>query len=150
MSTTPTTPAGPSHSKPGIGARMHSPWRWLAAVTLVVSGAVHIPVAPEHLQEAPYIGVLFILLTIACFVLAITIIVRDSAAVWVLSAAVTVLAVVGYIVSRSVGLPQMADDVGNWTESLGLVAIIAEALTALVAALVLTRVSTLTAKERQT
>ncbi|MGH3502262.1 MAG: hypothetical protein ACRDQA_15455, partial [Nocardioidaceae bacterium] len=39
--------------------------------------------------------------------------------------------------SRSAGLPQIGDDIGNWAEPLGMVAIVAEAITFLAAAGVL-------------
>ena len=37
-----------------------------AAFAALVAAAVHIPVTPEHMEHAPYIGVLFGALTIAC------------------------------------------------------------------------------------
>jgi hypothetical protein len=114
-----------------------SPLRWAAALTLLVSAAVHVPVIGEHLEEAPYIGYLFIALTVACVVLAAAIVVADTAAVWLVSAVVTALAVLGYVLSRTVGLPQIGDDVGNWLDPLGVTAIAAETVTALLAVLVL-------------
>lgn len=101
---------------------------------LLVSLASHVPVTPEHLHEAPYVGALFIALMVACFVLAVGMAVADSRTVWAAAGVVTALAFAAYIVSRSVGLPQMADDIGNWAEPLGLVAITAEALTVVASA----------------
>ena len=118
---------------------LHSPLRWLAAVALAVSGAVHIPVIPMHLQEAPYIGCLFIALTVVCFVLAGVVLVVDSVAVWAVSGVVTALAVGAYVLSRSVALPQIGDDVGNWLEPLGVAAIAAEAATVILSLLALRR-----------
>jgi hypothetical protein len=46
----------------------------------------------------------------------------------VLSGAVCLAAVVGYLASRTIGLPQIGDDVGNWTEPLGIPAVASEAL----------------------
>ena len=37
------------------------------------------------------------------------------------------LAILGYVISRTIGLPQIGDDIGNWLEPLGVVAVIAEA-----------------------
>ena len=39
----------------------------------------------------------------------------------------------GYVVNRTVGLPGATDDIGNWTEPLGLASMVVEALTAAVA-----------------
>ena len=118
---------------------LRSPLRWPAALTLVVAGAVHIPVTPEHLEEAPYIGYLFIALTVVCFLLALVILVADSTAVWTVSGVVTALALGAYLLSRSVALPQIGDDVGNWLEPLGVVAIVFEGLTVALAVAALRR-----------
>jgi hypothetical protein len=47
----------------------------------------------------------------------------------------------GYVVSRTTGMPNATGDIGNWTEPLGLASIVAEAMTVLAAigALVLRR-----------
>ena len=118
---------------------LRSSLRWPAALTLVVAGAVHIPVTPEHLEEAPYIGYLFIALTVVCFLLALVILVADSTAVWTVSGVVTALALGAYLLSRSVALPQIGDDVGNWLEPLGVVAIVFEGLTVALAVAALRR-----------
>ena len=125
---------------------LRSPLRWVAALTMVVAGAVHIPVTPEHLQEAPYIGYLFIALTVVCFLLALVILVADSAAVWAVSGVVTALALGAYLLSRSVALPQIGGDVGNWLEPLGLVAIVFEGLTIALAVAALRRARPLPAR----
>jgi hypothetical protein len=39
----------------------------------------------------------------------------------------------GYVVSRTTGMPNATDDIGNWTEPLGLASIVAEAMTVLAA-----------------
>lgn len=116
---------------------IHSPWRWTAAVLLLVNAGVHVPLVPEHLREAPYIGVLFILLCVTCIVLAGLIAVADTAWIWATSGAVSLLALGAFVASRTVGLPQIRDDVGNWTEPLGFPTVVAEVLTAAIAASVL-------------
>ncbi|MFG2596288.1 hypothetical protein [Streptomyces sp. NPDC048445] len=83
-----------------------------------------------HLKEAPYIGALFIALTAVCIALALTLPFHDSPTVWALTAAVTAAAVLAYALSRTVALPQIGDDVGNWTEPLGLLSITTEFLSA--------------------
>jgi hypothetical protein len=47
----------------------------------------------------------------------------DTQAVWVATRVVAALALLGYVLSRTVGLPQIGDDVGNWGDPLGIVAI---------------------------
>ena len=100
--------------------------RFPVAATALVAAAAHVPVTGEHLREAPYIGVLFIALEVALVVLAGLVLVSSSRLVWWAAAVVPALAIVAYAVSRTVGLPQIGDDVGNWTEPLGVVSVVAE------------------------
>ena len=116
---------------------LRSPWRWSAALMLTVSGVVHLALVPEHLVEAPYIGYLFLAQTLACATLLIALLVRDTPAVWVCSAVVAALAVLAYVASRSVGLPQIGDEVGQWFGFMGVVAVLSEAVTTALAVRVL-------------
>jgi hypothetical protein len=58
---------------------------------------------------------------------------------WALAAAVAFGPLIGYVLSRSVGLPGYPDDIGNWMESLGVVAVVAECLLLALAAVALLR-----------
>ncbi|MFE4858417.1 hypothetical protein [Streptomyces sp. NPDC056670] len=118
---------------------LHHPLRFPAALLLAVAGAVHVPVIPQHLQEAPYIGALFIVLTALCLGLALVLPRYDTSTVWAASGVITAVAVLAYALSRTVGLPQIGDDIGNWTDPLGLAAIASEGLTAALAATALTQ-----------
>ena len=68
----------------------------------------------------------FVVLAAACTFLAVAALVCDSAAVYALAALTCGLAVVGYIATRLVAFPMLADDVGNWFEPLGVVSVLAE------------------------
>ncbi|HEY6932248.1 MAG TPA: hypothetical protein VI452_02520 [Marmoricola sp.] len=118
---------------------VRSPFRWAAALTLLVTAGTHIPLIPEHLEEAPYVGALFIALSLVSSILAVAVVVRDVPAVWAISGTVTLLALVAFLVSRTVGLPQIGDDIGNWTEPLGYPALAAELATVVLAGLVIGR-----------
>lgn len=86
---------------------------------------------------------LFILLTLACFLLAMAAIWYDAPAVYLAAATICGLTIVGYAATRLVAFPMLADDVGNWLEPLGVVSIIAETIVvvASVAALRSTRMA---------
>jgi xanthine/uracil/vitamin C permease (AzgA family) len=100
--------------------------RWSVIALLFVASIAHVPVIPEHLHEAPYMGVLFICFTCAAFGLA-TVLAAVPARVWyAVAAALCTAAVAAYVATRVVAFPQLADDVGAWTEPLGLVSISAE------------------------
>ena len=119
-----------------------TPWQWGASLLLLVAAATHVPLVSEHLEEAPYAGVLFVALIVACAALAVLVLVHDSPLVWVLSGAVCFLAVAAFLASRTVGLPQLAHDIGMWTEPMGFPALISESLMVALAAAHLTRAPT--------
>lgn len=108
--------------------------RPVMAAAVVVAAAAHLPVIGPHLDEAPYMGVLFILLTAACLLLGVAALVRDSLAVYRLVILTCGLAILGYAATRLIAFPMLADDVGNWLEPLGVVSICSESA-AVVAAL---------------
>lgn len=109
-------------------AAERSPWRWPAAATAFIVAAAHVPITGEHLDEAPYIGWSFVALEVTAVALAVALVLRDVAVVWWAAAVVPALAIVAFVVTRTVALPDIADDVGNWTEPLGFVALGAEGL----------------------
>jgi hypothetical protein len=102
------------------------PRRWLIIALLFVASLAHVPVIPDHLKEAPYMGVLFTLFTVGAFGLAALLAARPSPALYPLAGLFCAAAVVAYAATRLVAFPELADDVGNWTEPLGLVAVAAE------------------------
>lgn len=105
-----------------------SPWRWPSAAIALIVAATHVPITGEHLSEAPYIGWSFVALEVTAVVLAAALVVRDVTIVWWAAGAVPALAIVAFVITRTVALPQIADDVGNWTEPLGVVALVAEGM----------------------
>lgn len=113
--------------------------RWLATLCLLVCAGTHIPLVPEHLREATYIGIAFILLAAACTVLAAALVAIDTVAVWTSVAIVNGLALIAYMITRTIGLPLLADDVGNWLEPLSFPALGSELLALTVALSVLRR-----------
>lgn len=96
------------------------------AVALTIGAGAHIPVIGSHLSEAPYMGVEFIVLTVALMLVATGALMRDSAAVYAVSAVTCALAIAGFVLTRLVAFPQLAGNVGNWFEPLALVAVVAE------------------------
>lgn len=120
-----------------------SPWRFTVTACCLTAAAAHLPVTEDHLREAPYIGVLFIVLSAACVLTAGALLARDARVVYAAVMVTCAAAIAAYAWSRAVGLPQITDDVGNWTEPLGIVAVTAEsaAVLASLAALGWSRVS---------
>lgn len=110
-----------------------SPWRWVLAGSAALAAIAHVPAIGPHLDEAPYLGEEFIVFTVACALLAVAAVACDSAAVYGLAIVTCGLAVIGYVATRLIAFPQLADDVGNWSEPLGVVAIAAESVAFLAA-----------------
>jgi hypothetical protein len=107
---------------------MTSPTRWSTSILLLVTAGAHIPLVPEHLEEAPYVGWLFAVLSVTCIALAAAILVSDRPRLWILVGTICLAALLAFLASRTVGLPQLGDDVGDWTEPLGYPAVASEAL----------------------
>ena len=84
---------------------LHAPARWVLALAATLAAAAHLPVIPEHLREARYMGVLFVLLTAACLLLAVTVIIADAPVAYGATAIVCALAVIGYAATRMVAFP---------------------------------------------
>lgn len=104
-------------------------WRWPAAAALSATAAIHMTLVPEHLHEAPYAGALFIALSAAALATAMVLSATDHDLVWLAALAISLGALVAYFLSRSVGLPSMSDDIGDWANPLGVAAVACEALT---------------------
>ena len=110
-----------------------SPFRYIGASACLTAAAVHLAITEDHLHEATYIGVLFILLSVALCVGAALLVSRDERWVWRAAGITCGLAVAAYLWSRAIGLPKINDDIGRWTEPLGIVALLTEGLVVLLA-----------------
>jgi hypothetical protein len=102
-------------------------FRWPTIALLFAASLAHVPVIGEHLEEARYMGVLFIGFVLASFGLA-TLLARHPAEIGYTAAGVLcAAAILTYAATRLVAFPSLGDDLGNWTEPWGLVSITAEA-----------------------
>jgi hypothetical protein len=100
---------------------------------MVVAAVAHIPVIGPHLQEARYMGVLFILFTMAALATAIALAVRPTPLLYAFAAVLCIAAVCAYVATRLIAFPMLSDDVGLWGEPLGIVSITTESAAALIA-----------------
>ena len=109
-----------------------------AALALVVEIGIHVDLAPDHLREVPYIGASFVVgsVLLATVLIGLAIAPR-SAAVWLAGALVCTGMAVGFVASRTVGLPGLHE---AWTSDggLGLFALLFEAIFVAITARVLT------------
>lgn len=102
--------------------------RGLAISAVAAIALIHLLDAPDTYSSTRYIFWLYVGL-VATRMPVITMLMRwRSSSVWVGTAALAAGPFVGYIASRSVGLPGDPSDVGNWLNSLGMASLLIEAL----------------------
>ncbi|MDF3302795.1 hypothetical protein [Streptomyces tropicalis] len=77
-------------------------------------------------RDPHYIGVAYHVLEIAAVVAAALLLAGSVRSGWLLAAGVAAGPLLGYVLSRGPGLPHYTDDIGNWTEPLGLVSLAVE------------------------
>lgn len=115
-----------------FGSRSDPRWRWLVIVALTTTAGIHITLVPQHLREAPYAGALFIALSASALTAALLLAMRDHQLAWLAAGTLSLAALVGYLASRSIGLPSLTDDIGDWLNPLGIVASLCETAVALI------------------
>jgi hypothetical protein len=91
---------------------------------ILVTGAIHFIDAPSSFGDATYKGLLFLANGIAAIVAAFGIYRGERSWGWGLGVLVAGGALVGYVVSRTVGLPGLAPDI--WLEPLGILSLMVE------------------------
>jgi hypothetical protein len=92
--------------------------RYTAALMLAIEIVIHVDLAPDHLEEVPYIGVGFVVASVLC-ALAVVLVLAEHRAGWLLGSALCAGMAGAFVVSRLFGLPDYHE---AWTSdnSLGL------------------------------
>ncbi len=97
--------------------------RRAGAALIAATGAIHLILAPEYLGEQAYIGIGFILGGIVALLIAVRLWREGDQAAWALGALVSAGMAVGFILSRTVGLPGFHES--EWELS-GIVSVLLE------------------------
>ncbi|GAA3071967.1 hypothetical protein [Streptomyces glomeratus] len=102
--------------------------RWAAALLCLAVAAIHVvdQGGITATRGPHYIGVAYHVLEIAAVVAAVLLLLDLVRPGSLLAVGVAVGPLLGYILSRGPGLPDYREDVGNWTETLGLVSLAVE------------------------
>ena len=79
--------------------------RRIASCALALTGLIHLVLAPEYMSEQAYIGALFITGGFSSIGLAVWLWVRNQPVAWLGAALVSGGMAVGFLLSRTVGLP---------------------------------------------
>lgn len=98
--------------------------RKLAAGALALTGLVHLVLAPEYLGEQAYVGVLFLAGAAASAVVAARLWWHEDQRAWLAGTALALGMGVGFVLSRTTGLPGFHE--GEWELS-GMVTLLLEA-----------------------
>lgn len=108
--------------------------RAVGIVGLAGIALIHFLDAFNQVDENKPIFVLYILLMVVTLAAGAILLRTDSRLTWMVAAAAGGLTMLGYVLSRTTGLPGFTDDIGNWTEPLGLASLWVEGLTLALAA----------------
>ncbi len=100
--------------------------RTLAIVGLAGVALIHLLDAPGKFTETPYLGWMYVALIAGCLVVAGALVRTSDPRAWAVAAALPAGAIIGYVLTRTTGLPQATDDIGNWGEPLGIASLFVE------------------------
>src|SRR5262245_4543337 len=89
--------------------------RWLAAMLCLEIATIHvIDQGGLTIRDPGYVGAGYVVLEVGAVAAAIALVVSGRPAWWLLTVGVAAGPLVGYVLSRSVGLPADTDEIGNW------------------------------------
>lgn len=111
--------------------------RTVAIAGLVGVAVIHVLQLPDAFAETFYLGMLFIGAAVAALLVATALTRTSDRGVWTAAAALPAVILLGYLLSRTSGLPDATNDVGEWDEPLGLASLVAETLVVCVSGAVL-------------
>ncbi len=103
---------------------------WTGIVLMLLTGIIHFYDAPDAFSEIAYKAILFVLNGVGAIVAAYGIF-RGASWGWLLGLLMAGGAIVGYVISRTVGMPGLPVD--PWLEPLGVLSLVVEGLFVLLA-----------------
>ena len=102
--------------------------RATVAVGLAAIGVIHLLDSIGKYGETRYLFWMYVALIAGCVAVAGAVLFTRSRAAFLAAAGLAGSALVGYVLSRTTGLPNAKGDIGNWTEPLGLASLFVEGL----------------------
>ncbi|MEU1402976.1 hypothetical protein ABZ471_11540 [Streptomyces sp. NPDC005728] len=103
-------------------------WRGVAVSCAIANAVLHTLLIPDHLEEMFYIGLLFAVGSAVMLAVAVALVVRPRPlAAWLTGVLVSLGMIVGFAVSRTVGLPGGYYEDG-WEAPYGPLSLLAEGL----------------------
>ena len=115
-----TTEIHPAHLVRDVATRA------VVAVGLAGIGLIHLLDAIGKYHETRYIFWMYIALIAGTVVTAAAVLFTHARVALIAAAGLAASAAIGFVLSRTTGLPQADGDIGNWTEPLGLASLFVE------------------------
>jgi Na+/proline symporter len=94
--------------------------RAVAVVGLAGFALIHLLDLPDTMSGSLLIGWLYIAAIVGAIGLAGALVLTSDTRVWLAAAGLVTSVIVAYVLSRTTGIPQDTDDIGNWGQSLGI------------------------------
>lgn len=132
-----------THERPLTHRDLHQvarDWATRSVVAIGLAGIalIHLLDSIGKYGETRYIFWMYVALMVGSLVTAFAVLHTRAKAVWLASGGLAASALIGFVLSRTTGLPNAKGDIGNWTEPLGLASLFVEGLVIAVSAYALT------------
>ena len=98
---------------------------WIGIVLIALEGLIHLIDAPDSFEDATYMGLSFVAIVLGAAVASVGIY-RGQRWGWSFGALIAGSALVGYVLSRTTGLPGLPAE--EWLEPLGILSLLVEGL----------------------
>jgi hypothetical protein len=108
--------------------RLSPALKWLAIAAILGTGLIHFAEAGDSFGEATYKGVLFVANGVGALVAGLGIFRGRRSWGWMLGVLVAGGALVGYVASRTIGLPGLPAEPDAWLEPAGVASLVCEGL----------------------
>ena len=124
--------------------------RAAAIVALGGVALIHLLELQGKLKEVPYLGFGYIALVGASVLAAALLVHSNARAGWIIGGGAALATLIGFTLTRTVGLPQSTDDIGNWLEPMGLASLFVESIVVMLAGYAFTQKPQLVQAELRT
>jgi hypothetical protein len=98
---------------------------WIGIALIALEGLIHLLGAPDSFEDATYIGLSFVAIVLGAALASVGIY-RGHRWGWSFGALIAGSALVGYVISRTTGLPGLPAE--EWLEPLGILSLLVEGL----------------------
>lgn len=112
--------------------------RAVAAIGLMSVGIIHALEIQGQLSGTVWLAAAFSSLAVVAPACGLWLLTRPGRMSWFAAGLVCLATALGYVLTRSVGLPGDTGDIGNWLEPLGITSLIIEGIVVIIAVMALT------------